>query len=164
MKSFHIVRFIASCLLMESMIGCRSAPQPCVVPAPVQQSTNQTGEGQPAPSPAMSPQSANDKPAVRSSSPVDVDKSAGVRGRRTVNFVVRQAGSRVVGANLTVVNAKDRVEVVGTTDEWGEFHPELAPGRYRVKLEWQGQGMEQSIQIVDRTQDIDLSLPSSQSK
>jgi hypothetical protein len=89
---------------------------------------------------------------------IDPESTGGVRGAQMVTFVVTADTKAAKGATVLVTATGSRLKDENTTDDWGEYHTSLAPGSYRVKVNWRDRTLSRTVRIDADTQEIDLKL------
>jgi hypothetical protein len=72
--------------------------------------------------------------------------------------VIKAGDEAVEAASVTVRTTDGKPAGSGTSNDWGEFRTSLAPGRYNVIVQWQGERTIRPVQIDVTTQEIPLSL------
>jgi len=107
---------------------------------------------QPAAAPAPSAPKSHTKPLI------NPDLTGGVRGVQTVTFVVTANTKAAQGATVLVTATDGPLKDQNITNDWGEYHTSLAPGSYRVKVNWRDRTLSTTVRIDAGTQEIDLKL------
>jgi len=113
---------------------------------------------QPAQSAAPAPSVPVSAPARREKPRIDPDSTGGVRGAQMVTFVVTADTKAAQGATVVVAATGARVSDENKTNDWGEYHTSLAPGSYRVTVNWRDRTLSKTVQVDAGTQLIDLKL------
>jgi hypothetical protein len=131
-------------------VACQQSHQPLTTTGTVSAAT--TSQPAAAPAPSKSLAAGHSKPLI------NPDSTGGVRGAQMVTFVVTADAKAARGATVLVAATGSHQNDESTTDDWGEYHTSLAPGSYRVKVNWHNRTLSQTVQINADTQEIALKL------
>jgi hypothetical protein len=147
------MKYILLCaLVLTAAMGCqKNGIDKSIAPVPAGARVAEGGAPPKGAQPVIRPtRPSHEKPLI------DTDSTTGVRGTQVVLVVVSAKEKVVAGAKVLVLRGNGGVESAGSTDDWGEYHISLAPGRYLIKVSWQGRDLSRSVQVQSNTQKIDL--------
>jgi len=149
-------RLVFCAIPLICFVGCAQSHQP---PSPTD-TYSAARTAQPAAAATAAPSTSNRVSASHKKPLINADSTAGVRGAQMVTFVVTADTKAVQGATVLVEAAESKVKEKSTTNDWGEYHTSLAPGSYRIKVNWRDRKLSRTVQIDADTQEIDLKLDS----
>jgi hypothetical protein len=129
-------------------VACGHSHQPLSSTGTVSAATT----AQPAAAPAPSAPKSHTKPLI------NPDLTGGVRGAQLVTFVVTANTKAAQGATVLVTGTDGPLKDQNVTNDWGEYHTSLAPGSYRVKVNWRDRTLSTTVRVDAGTQEIDLKL------
>jgi hypothetical protein len=134
-------------------VACEKGHPPLAPTGVSAATTNQPAQAAaPAPSAPTSAPARHDKPRI------DPDSTGGVRGAQMVTFVVTADTKAAQGATVIVAATGTRLRDENKTNDWGEYHTSIAPGSYRVTVNWRDRTLSKTVRIDADTQEIDLKL------
>jgi hypothetical protein len=141
-------------ILLICFVACEQSHQALSPASTVSAATT----AQPSAAAAPAPSTSKSVPPSHKKPLIDPDSTGGVRGAQMVTFVVTADTKAAKGATVLVASTGSTVKGENITNDWGEYHTSLAPGSYRVKVNWRDRTLSQTVRIDADTQEIDLKL------